>query len=434
MAGGPFLALVLLALLPLFGAGSRRAVGWGIAGGLLISLGVAAAVPDWDDLVAAPATFVAVSAGLAWLGLGVAAYGVWMANRAEEEFSLRRLGPVGANLAITAAALVGAYVIYGIWPLLFTGSWRGIVAALGLAGSGIAVGAGLSLLRVADGIRWLDARWLAPHRAAERAAPPAHGRILVPLGLVLLAVALLSAHLFAFAFGALGATVVAYLLTRPRRQAPRWPVQALVAGSALLVLLWAVWTIAGSEIPLRFPGILETPFSDAAEMALALVVGLGAWALLGLWPFHGAGPGSLLAAVAGALLIRWGAGLIPAGMAHAAPIFALVVGVSALHAAATGRTGEYVAGLGVLAVLGGSAAAWGLLALASVLAALRLTGLVVPVPGLDRPQLGGIALLPLLAWGLPSMLTGETFVTVFAIACGVALFRPGGTPAVAAKP
>ena len=419
-----FLPLASLALLPLLGSGSRRAVGWSLVGALLILLGVAAATPDWSDLGAAPATFTAVSAGFVWLGTAVIAAGAWSASRAGDEFSLKRLGPVGANLGITAAALAGAYVISAIWPLLYAGSWRGVLAAAGLGASGAVLAVAVPRARVAEGIRWLDRRWLAPTRVAGAPLATRAAQITWALLVAAVLVVLFTPHLFAFTAGALGATAAGYRLARPLGRTPRAPVQEVVAGAALLVFLWWVWTIAGSEIPLRFPGILETPFSDAAEAALALVVGLGAWALLGLWPWHGAGPGSALALVGGVFLIRWGAGLIPGGVLHAAPIYAVVVVAAVVHAAATGRVGEYTAALGVLAVLGGGDGAWGLFGLASCLATLRLANYEVPIAGLDRRQIGGIVLLPLLAWALPTMLTGQTFATVVAVLSGAALFRP----------
>lgn len=419
-----FLPLAALALLPLLGSGSRRAVGWSLVGILLILLGVSAAVPDWFALAEAPVSFVAVSAGLCWAGIGAIAFAAWTGARGGEEFALKRLGPVGANLAITAAALVGAFLLYAIWPLLFAGGWRGVVVAAGIAASGIVVGTVAVRLRVAHPFQWIDLRWLAPPHGpgAPRSVP--HTRVTVGLGLIALVVAVATPRLGSFTVALLAVTAAAHLLARGVGKAPRIPVQGILVAISGLAFLWAVWTIAGSDIPLSFPGILETPFSDAAEAALALVLGLGVWALLGLWPFHGAGPGSALAVVGGAFLIRWGTGLIPGGIVHAAPIFALVAGIATLHAAATGRLGEYVAALGVLAVLGGGDGAWGLFALASALAVLRVTGRTPPIPGLERRELGAIVLIPFLAWALPTMLTGETFVTVVAVFSGAALFRP----------
>jgi hypothetical protein len=419
-----FLPFASLALFPLLGAGSRRAVGWGLVGSLLIILGVAAAIPDWPDLAQAPSSFVAVSAGLAWLGIGCLAFGAWTATRAGDPFALKRLGHVGANLGITLAALVAADIIYSIWSLLYVGSWRGVIAAIGLAASGVVIGAVLPRTRLANAIEWLDDHWLARRHVAapNSGAHGQHTTWYVILGAVV--AVLLSHNLIAAAVEAAAVLLAAHHIARRTGRASAIPVQAIVAVLSLLAFTWGVRTIAGPDIPLHFPGILETPFSDAAEAALALVLGLGVWVMLGLWPWHGAGPGSAVALVGGAFLIRWGTGLIPDGIVHAAPIFAVVTGLAVLHAAATGRVGEYVAALGVLAVIGGGAGAWALFGLASLLATLRLVEFTVPIPGLDRRELGGIMLLPVLGWALPTMLTGETFVTVLAVLCGVALFRP----------
>jgi hypothetical protein len=423
-----FLPLATLALFPLLGAGSRRTVGWGLIGALLILLGVAAAIPDWPDLAQAPVSFVAVSAGLAWLGIGCLVFGAWTATRAGDPFALKRLGHVGANLGITLAALVAAYIVYSIWSLLYVGSWRGVVAAAGLAASGFVLGALLPRTRAAHAIHWLDAHWLARRHAAvpDSGAHGQHTTWYVILGAVV--AVLLSHNLIAAVVEAAAVLGAAYHIARRTGHVSAIPVQAVVAVLSLLAFTWGVRTIAGPDIPLHFPAILETPFSDAAEAALALVLGLGVWVMLGLWPWHGAGPGSAAALVGGAFLIRWGVGLIPDGIAHAAPIFAVVAGVAVLHAAATGRVGEYVAALGVLAVIGGGAGAWALFGLASVLATLRLVDFAVPIPGLDRREVGGIVVLPVLAWALPTMLAGETFVTVLAVFSGVGLFLPGKRP------
>ena len=421
-------ALCALGLLPLLASGSRRAVGWSIVGSILIILGVASALPDWTALAGAPSTFLAVSAGFVWLGLGCLGFGVWSATMAREPFALGKLGPVGANLGITLAALTTAFVTYRVWPLLFAGSWRGIVAALGLGGTGVVLGTVISLARVARGVRWLDERWLARRYEMAPCLEEWGRRITWGIVLAALAVVVLSPHLLISVAGALTVVVGAHRLAREGGRAPVVPVQPIIVATALLTFTWLVVTIAGPDTSLSFPGILDAPLSETAEAMLALFLGVGAWLLLGLWPFHGAGPGSALALVGGALLIRWGTGLLPHGMVHAAPIFALVATFGALHAAATGRVSEYAAALGVLAVTTGPPGAWALFALASILAAMRLLDYAPPVPGLDRRQLGGIALIPALAAVLPSALRGETVFTVVAVVAGVALFRPSEHP------
>jgi len=102
-------------------------------------------------------------------------------------------------------------------------------------------------------------------------------------------------------------------------------------------------------------------------------------------------------------------GLIPMGIVHAVPLFALVAAFATVHAAATGRVGEYTAALGVLAVTTAQGGAWALFALASLVALMRLVDYHPPIPGLDRRQLAGVALIPALAAVLPMALRGETF-------------------------
>jgi hypothetical protein len=417
-------ALDALTILPLLGSGSRRAVGWSTVGALLIILGVASAAPDWATLSTAPDTFLAVSAGFVWLGVTCLAFGGWAASQEEATLALHPAGPVALNLAITAAAVIVSYVLYRAWPLLVGGNWKGLAAAIGLGGMGVVLALGLPLLRGARMFKWIDERWLA------RTYPPGpcfeeRGRRIV-WGVTLAAVAALlwSGYLYVGVIAALVAVVAAHRLGREAGRAPALPVQPIVVALSLLTFTWLVVTIAGADIPLHFPDILDAPLSDTAEAMLALILGLGIWSLLGLWPFHGAGPGSALALVGGALLLRWGVGLIPAGIEHAMPIFALVAGFATLHAASTGRVGEYTAALGVLAVAGGEKGTWALFALASLVALMRLSEYHPPIPGLDRRQLAGVALIPALAAVLPGALRGETFLTVVAVLAGVSLFRP----------
>lgn len=419
-----FLPLAALALPPLLASGSRRAVGWSLVGALLILLGASAASPDWDDLARAPLSFVAVSAGLAELGLFFFVISEGIGKRAGESIWLDRFGRSATAAREFIFLMVTIWVLDTMWPLFVAGGWHGPLVAAGLFATGVVGTFVLSRLRITAAVRWLDDHLLARRHTPDPKAG-AHGRHTawyVILGAVL--AVLLSHRLIPAVLEALAVLAGAYLVARRTGRAPKFPVQGVVAGVSLLAFVWCVRTIAGPDIALRFPAILDTPFSDAAEAALALVLGLAVWVMLGLWPWHGAGPGSVAALVGGAFLIRWGVGLIPDGITHAAPIFGLVAGVAALHAAATGRLGEYLAALGVLAVVGGGAGAWGLFGLASVLATLRLIDYTIPIPGLDRRELGGVVLIPLLAWSLPMMLTGETFMTVVSIFAGVALFRP----------
>ena len=421
-------ALDALTILPLLGSGSRRAVGWSTVGAFLIILGIASAAPDWATLASAPDTFLAVSAGFVWLGVSCIAFGGWAASQEEQTLALHPAGPVAVNLAITLAAVIMLYVLYRAWPLLVGGNWRGLIAALGLGGTGVVLVLVLPFTRAARGFKWVDDRWLARKPTPGPCLEERGRRIVWGVALAGVVALLWSGYLFVAVIAALVTVVAAHRLAREAGRAPALPVQPIVVAISLLTFTWFVVTIAGADLPLHFPDILDAPLSDTAEALLALILGLGVWSLLGLWPFHGAGPGSALALVGGALLLRWGVGLIPIGIEHAAPLFALVAAYAALHAAATGRVGEYTAALGVLAVTSGQRGTWALFVLASLVALMRLSDYHPPIPGLDRRQLAGVALIPALAAVLPGALRGETFLTVVAVIAGVALFRPGERP------
>ena len=416
-------ALDALTLLPLLAAGDRRAVGRNTMGVFLLILGAASVLPEWDRLTYAPASFVAVSAGFVWLGFACLVMGdPRLAGRAGIP-AIRRFGPSAVVAANLLYAVVLLWFVIAALPLLKVASWRGPVAALGLGGSAAVLWTLLGLSRVGKAWTWLDERWLARKWPAGECLPPRGRQVVLAVILCAVATVVLSGNLLVAVTAAMIAVVGSHRLGRETGRAPRLPVQPIVAAAGLLIFTWLAATIAGSEIPLSLPGILDSPLSETAEALLALFLALGTWALLGLFPFHGAGQGSTLALVGGALLLRWGLGFIPDGMAHGMPLFAAVAGVAVLHAASTGRVGEYAAALGVLS-LGGGAGAWGLFALASILAAMRIHDYTPPIPGLDRRQLGGIAMIPALASVLPSALRGETFVTTLAVLAGVALFRP----------
>lgn len=419
-------AVAVFAIVPLVAGGARRMVAWSTAAAYLLLLGVASAAPEWSTLDSAPASFLAVSAGFVLLGVTLWVAGRGSSARAYEQSRLSAFGPSARRVGEFfqfAAIVVLAYVT---WPLLRIASWRGPVAALGLGVSGVVLAFAFRWLKVSERIQRVDDRWLARSHPATSSDDR---RVAVAAWVVFVAalLAVIAAHgLCLVTVAAVAAVVAAHLLTRRAGKGSPFPLRPIVAALSLFAFYFAVRTIAGSDIALHFPGILETPFSDAAEAALALVVGLGAWMMIGLWPFHGAGAGSAAAIVGGAFLIRWGNGLIPDGMMHAAPIFAIVAMVAALHASATGRVGEFAGALGVLAVTAHERGAWAFFGIASCLAVVRLVpkeAMRVPLcpPGLDRRQFGAILLIPALAVTLPWMLRGEAFQAAVAMVAGVPL-------------
>ena len=412
-----------LVLLPLIASGSRRAVAWSTVGAFLVILGVSAVMPEWEGLASAPVSFLAVSAGFVYLGLGCLLFSFRPLREDRKDLAILRFGKVGLGVLNVVPLLVLLLIFEAVRPLARAGGWQAPVAALGLGGSAVVIWTLLGLSRVGKVWKWLDERWLARKWPAGECLPPRGQQVVLAVIFFAVVTVVLTGNLLVAVTSAMIAVVGSHRLGRERGRTPHLPVQPIVVGLGLLIFTWLAATIAGSEIPLSLPGILDSPLSETAEALFILFLGLGAWALLGLFPFHGIAQGSTLALVGGALLLRWGAGFIPNGLAHAMPLFAVVAGIAVLHAASTGRAGEYAAAVGVLAT-GSGAGAWGLFALASILAAMRIHDYKPPIPGLDRRQLGGIAMIPALASVLPSALRGETFMTTLAVLAGVALFRP----------
>jgi hypothetical protein len=414
--GAVFLALALLV------AGNRRATGLVIAGGFLYLVGFASVVPDLDILPQLPPSFLAVSAGFIWVGVAAAKWGLFAGLLRREELVIAKLGRVVTPAVVGTGTVALLLLLYVTRAILLAAGWQGLVVAIGFAGSGVFLMTLLGIARPGRGWKWLDDRWLTRWSTGTPALFPGRTRLKGASALLFLLAGTLLPH---FGVAALATVVGTFLLhdaLRPAGKVPRWGLQPFIVLGALLASTWFVWTIAGPDVPLTLAGLHEAPFSVAAELVLAPMVGLAAWALLGLWPLHGAGPASALSIVGGALLIRWGMGVIPTGMVHIAPLAGVVALLAAFHAIAIRRVGEYAAALGVLALAPSGAAAWPLFVLGSVPATLWIFGRNLVVPGLDRQRLVGVLLLPALGWALPTMLRGETVLTVMVILAGCVLF------------
>lgn len=418
LVGALFLALALLL------AGNPTAIGRVIAGGILFLLGYASVVPDLPVLNTLPTTFLAVSAGFIWLGLAVTAWGVRCGVRQREGMVLARFGEVMGQVLLTCATVVFVTLLYAVKGIAGAASWRGVVAGVGLGGTGLFLILGLSFARIGRGWRWLDHRRLTRWSGPSPAIFPLTSRTSGLAADLLFLAAVVVPHFGVAALCIVAGTFLLHDALRPLGKVPRWGLQPFIVLIALLAATWFMLTIAGGELPLTTRGLLEAPFSAAAEMALAPIIALAAWALLGLWPLHGTGPASALAFLGGLLLLRWGNGIIPAGMEHLAPVAGVVAVLAAMHAASLRRSGELAAALGVLAVVPSGGMAWPLFILGAVPGTLWMVDRPSPVPGLDRHQLVGVLLLPALAWALPTMLRGETVLTVVALVAGVALFLP----------
>lgn len=412
------LVVLLLLTIVMLTAGAKRAVGWVIAGAFLFLLGICSVLPERADLAYLPVEFVAVSAGFLWLGGALIARGIWEAQKEGSGRLVARLGAAATGLASIALVLL----IFAWRDLVIAASWRGVLAAVGLGGAGVVVVTLLGLARVERAWKWLDDRWLTNWSGGTPTILPGRVRLKGALSVVCFAVTLAVPHLIVAMAGTLLGTVLLHDALRPAGKVPHWGWQPFILLVAFGLVTWFTWTIAGPDLPLTPSGLAEAPFSEAAEILLAPMLGLAAWALLGLWPLHGAGPASALSFLGGLFLIRWGSMLIPTGMEHMAPLAGIVALLAALHAASRRRSGEYAAALGVLAVAPSGIAAWPFFVLGSVPASLWIVDKRSPIPGLDRHQLVGAALIPALAWALPTMLRGETILTVAALIAGATLF------------
>jgi hypothetical protein len=421
--GALFTAIALLV------AGHSRAVGRVIAGGFLFLLGYASVVPDLSVLESLPQSFLAVSAGFIWLGLAFVIRGVVEGARERGKLLIAALksASLPALIILSVAALVP--LLYTARGTLLLASWRGPLAAVGLGGAGVFVVTLFSVIKVARAWKWLDDKWLTRWSEGSPALLPGSDRLKSQAAFACVFIVVVLKHLVSAAIGTILFVFLLHDVLRSEGKAPRWWLQPVIVSVALTAVTWFCWTIAGPDISLTVAGLKEAPFSAAAEMTLAPMLGLAAWALMGLWPLHGAGTGSALAFLGGLLLTRWGAGVIPGGMEHMAPLAGIVAAVASLHAASRRRSGELAAALGVLALtpvmasgLNISWVVFPFFAVASIPAILWIRGEKTILPGLDRHQMVGLLLLPLLAVALPWMLRGETFLTVVTMLAGATLF------------
>ncbi|HEX5386275.1 MAG TPA: hypothetical protein VFW66_06235 [Gemmatimonadales bacterium] len=124
---------------------------------------------------------------------------------------------------------------------------------------------------------------------------------------------------------------------------------ALVITVLLGPLHHLMTTIAG-PVGLRISTLANAPFSDAAEVLIALPLALAVWLSLGLWPVHELVPGAVVAPAAVVVWVRVGMRAVPAGLEHWQPLTAPLAMLGIWHAAATRRRCEALAGLALLAL------------------------------------------------------------------------------------
>lgn len=354
-------ALAVVVVLSASGPGRR----WALAGLTLALLGASSlAVGAGSDVPRdlaslaraglAPSWVIEAGFGLVLLGLGVMVIGA------------RALVP----------GLGAAAVLLFAGPLLLA---PGLAAALGIAAIGaatLAVAWGLvGLTRPGRVLHRLDALALAPTGAPEpRAAAVSAG---VAAGLV----AALTPHILAALGGALAAGV-AGMASAPTRT----PIRRLVFVAALAPLILA--TLLAVQILGPLPGgyaaVREGPFSEAAAILLVVLLLVPCVALAGVWPLHGAAPGTWLApAVVG--LLRFAAEALPAGLLHWQRVGIPLAVLGVAHGVARTRAELACAAAGLVGLWSGSLVGGALLIVSATL--LSLAGVVPALRGRGSERL-----------------------------------------------
>ena len=309
---------------------------------------------------ALPVASLRIDAGLQLLGallaVGAAALS-WTGGS-----SLRsRAAALGALLAVTAMVACAL-------PLFALAGWLQALAAA------IALGAGFGLVGVL--IVGVAIRFKGAARSGELEPgslfPRAPGRVMSSL-LGLGAIAAIAApHLHLVAGGAIVAAIAAQRIVHRRLDgASRLPVFPAVATGALAFVAYYLDLIAG-PFGVSLAALPDAPLSTAAQALLVPALALGAAGFFGIWPLTAFTPGTWLAPVGAALLIRIGVASLPLGMEGWRTV-AIPIGVLAAWAGALGRRPLAVASAGAwmacfAAPGSGVPAAW-LLALVPVLGA-----------------------------------------------------------------
>jgi hypothetical protein len=371
---------------------------------LRVPLG-AAADPLWVS--ALPLTALRIDAGLQLLGalLGAAS----CADSWTKAGTMR--GRMGGVMALAGAV---AIVVTAL-PLLASAGWMHAVAATVALGAGLGV-IGAALIAAASRV----ARSRHPAREPGSIYPRTsrrgrHG--LLGLGVIL---AVAAPHLYLVIAGAIVAAVAAYAMARPAGIG-RIPVFPAVATGALAFVAYYLGVIAGPT-GLTLPALPEAPLSTAAQAYLVPALALGAAGFFGYWPFTALTPGTWLAPVGVALLLRLGAESLPLGMdgwrTVAIPIGVLAAWGAALHRRplALASSGAWMACFA--AAGGGAAAAW-LLALVPVLG-VHLADGAAEFRVTARPLLRDAVLVTVAALGgtlaLDALLRAEVVYAVLAAA------------------
>jgi hypothetical protein len=354
-------ALVAASLL--FGRRSGGACG---AGAVLVALAAAAyAASATTPLPGAPpreppAAVLQVNAALLLAGLLVAGGAAARALLAERSPAT----VLGAALVAAAAVAAGPRIVQAGGPA--------VVAAVVVAAAGAGLGA--AAVRLARFVRRARAP-AGPSPHAARAVPGGMGgpAVAVAAGSAL---AVLAPHAGLLAAGVLGAVWGGHLLAR-RRGLARLPVAPLLVSLLVAAVLAFVRVVMRGE-GMALVDLAGGPFSVAAQAYLAPAAALAAWTSMGLWPFHRAAPGALLAPVGAAFLGRLAVPAFTEGFAHWETVLAPAAVLAVWHAALARRPGLALAALCFLglAAQGRGMAVWLPLSLAAALAEATGRGLV----------------------------------------------------------
>jgi hypothetical protein len=348
---------------------------------------------------AAPHIFLAISAAL--LLIGVVPVALQAVRSLRETDTGRRQAVI--SLILTAAGL--ALIAKPVWA---GGPVRTVLVAAGLILLGAVLRVAAGLVRAGDAVRWLDARLtpahvmvLGPELVASRS-----WHFLYYAGLL---AALAAPYWTLTLAGAIVAVIAFDVIERQRGVVHRWP-RSWFAVPALIAAWWFVATVSGPGNQ-TIAGLADAPFSPAAELILAALVGLVALVLLNPWPLHGNSAHGLLGLVGMALMLKVALQAAPLGISYWQPPAFLIAVIGGWAAVAAKRSDLFVIAVTFAALWAGAEAMTG----AALLALLE--SVAARVPGRVLGAVGAFALTLVAA----PMLLAEVVFTVLLAGAATAL-------------
>jgi hypothetical protein len=312
------------------------------AAGLLI-LGLALAAWDAGSPPALEPTlperlgrgFLIGNGGLLLVGVGLVFVAVLRAPHARLRVGVRVLGVLGALLV---APVIISFLRAGGPP-------AALACAIGLWTAGAAI-----VIVARAPVRSLARRLASPPLTPDlrSSAGPRRIELIAIAGMV---ATLAGPHVVVVFGGVLVATWAAWLASHQPGARP-----LPVAPTLTLVLIPAGWLLATIAGPggLGIAVLPQVPLSPAAELLLAPALLLAAWATAGLWPLHRQLPGALVAPAGTLLLARIAHPLVLDGLEYWRPLTVPLLVLGLWHAASWSRWPLVIAGVGILAVAGGT--------------------------------------------------------------------------------